>query len=89
MSELIHQLREDPNPPLVYTCKENIIKYKDIMVLSPSSTLKPRLLNEFHSSPIASHSSFQNTYACACHSFCWEGMTKDILLFVTECEVFQ
>jgi hypothetical protein len=35
------------------------------------------------------HSSFQNTYDHANHSFLWAGMKKYILHFVTESEVFQ
>ena len=42
-----------------------------------------------HSSPTAGHSSFQKTYACTRRSFFWIGMKKDILTFVTECEVCQ
>jgi hypothetical protein len=42
-----------------------------------------------HSSTIAGHSGFQKTYAHARRSFFWEGMKKEILTFVTECDIFQ
>jgi hypothetical protein len=42
-----------------------------------------------HSSSIVGHSGFQKTYARAHCSFFWEGMKKDILTFVTECDIFQ
>jgi hypothetical protein len=38
---------------------------------------------------IVGHSSFQKTYAHARRSFFWAGLKKDILHFVTECEVCQ
>jgi hypothetical protein len=70
-SKLIECLKEDPNPPTSYTGKDNIICYKDLLVISPSSTLKPSLLNEFHSSSIAGHLGFQKTYGRARHYFFW------------------
>ena len=42
-----------------------------------------------HSSPLAIHLGFQETYACARYSFFWEGMKKDILTFVEECDTCQ
>eukprot|EP00253_Pinus_taeda_P007842 PITA_07842 len=42
-----------------------------------------------HSSSIAGHSGFQKTYARTRRSFLWTGMKKDILTFVTECDVCQ
>jgi hypothetical protein len=47
------------------------------------------LLNELHSLATTCHSGFQKTYARARRSFFWAGMKKDILQFVTECEVCQ
>jgi len=89
LSKLIQCLWEDPNPLINYTWQDNILRYKDRLVLSPSSALKSRLLNELHSSAIAGHSGFQKTYAHARHSFFWAGMKKDILHFFIECEVCQ
>jgi hypothetical protein len=68
-TKLIQCLQEDPNPPTGYTWQENILKYNDHLVLSPSLTLKLRLLNELYSSTILGYSDFQKTYACACCSF--------------------
>ena len=49
LSRLIQHLQEAPNPPIGYTWQDNILRYKDCLVLSPLSALKPRLLNELHS----------------------------------------
>jgi hypothetical protein len=89
ISGIIQRLQEDPNPPIGYTWQDNILIYKDRLVLSPSSALKPSLLNELHSSAITSHSAFQKTFARGRHYLFWEGMKKDILHFVTECELCQ
>jgi hypothetical protein len=87
--KLIQYLQKDPNPSSIYTWHENILRYKDHLVLSPSSELKPRILNELHSSAIVGHSGLQKTYSHAHRSFLWEVTKKDILQFVTEWEVCQ
>jgi len=52
MSMIIHRLQEDPNPPLRYTWKDNILRHKDHLVLSPSSSLKLRILMSFTHMPL-------------------------------------
>lgn len=58
-------------------------------MISPTSTLKSRILAELHSSPTAGHSGFQKTYVRTQRSFFWTGMKRDILTFVAECDIFQ
>jgi hypothetical protein len=82
-------LQDDANPPLSYTWKDNIIQYKDRLVLSPTSALEPMILNELHSSALVGHSIFQNTYSHDHHYFWGEGMKKEFLTFFTECDIFQ
>eukprot|EP00253_Pinus_taeda_P030421 PITA_30421 len=72
-----------------YSWQDDILRYKDRVVISPTSTLKSRILAELHSSSIAGHSGFQKTYACTRRSLFWIGMKKDILTFVAECDVCQ
>eukprot|EP00253_Pinus_taeda_P018621 PITA_18621 len=88
LSQLISQLQADPNSTKGYSCRM-ILRYKGRVVISPTSTFKSRILAEMHSSPIAGHSGFQKTYARTRRSFFWTCMKKDILTFVTECEVCQ
>eukprot|EP00253_Pinus_taeda_P025507 PITA_25507 len=88
-SQFINNLRADPNSSVVYSWKDEILRYKDRVVMSPTSTLKTRILAEMHSSPTVGHAGFQKTYARTRRSFFWTGMKTDILTFVTECEVCQ
>ena len=69
LSQLISQLQVDPNSTKGYSWQDDILRYKDRVVISPTSTLKSRILEELHSSPIAGHLSFQKTYACTRRSF--------------------
>ena len=89
LSQLISQLQAYPNSTKGYSWQDDILRYKDRVVISPTSTFKSHILAEMHSSPIAGHSGFQKTYARTRRSFFWTGMKKDILTFVTECEVCQ
>ena len=89
LSQLITQLQADPNSTEGYSWQDEILRYKDRVVISPTSTLKSHILAELHSSPTTRHSSFQKTYACTRRSFFWTSMKKDILTFVAECDVCQ
>eukprot|EP00253_Pinus_taeda_P024893 PITA_24893 len=89
LSQLISQLQADPNSTKGYSWQDDILRYKDKVVISPTSTFKSHFLAELHSFPIARHSGFQKTYARARRSFFWTSMKKDILTFVTECDVCQ
>jgi len=89
LSQLISQLQDDPNSIQGYSWQDDILRYRDRVVISPTSTLKSRILAELHSSPIAGHSGFQKTYARTRRSFFWTGMKKEILTFVAECDVCQ
>ena len=62
----------DPNPPQGYSWIESTLKYKGRLVLVPTSTLKNQISMELHSSSVAGHYGFQNTYAHARRSFFWQ-----------------
>ena len=61
--QLIWWLQEDPNTPQGYTWKEDTLWNKGHLVLTPTSTLKPLILNDIHSLAIVVQSGFQKTYA--------------------------
>ncbi len=89
LSQLINNLRAYPNSTVGYSWKNEILHYKDRVLISLTSTLKTNMLLEFHSSPIAGHAGFQKTYARICRSFFCTCMKTDILTFVAECDVCQ
>ena len=89
LSQLINNLREDPNSSADYFSKDDILHYKVQVVISPTSTLRTHILEEFHSSTTTGHSGFQKIYAFTCRSFFWTGMKNGILNFVAECDVCQ
>ena len=58
LSQLINKLQVDPNSTAGYSWQDEILRYKDKVVISPTSTLKSRILAELHSSPTVGHSGF-------------------------------
>jgi len=64
-SQIINNLREDPNSSEDYSWKDEVLCYKDRVVLSSTYTLKTHILEELHCSPIIVNSEFQKTYAQA------------------------
>ena len=89
LSQLINNLRKDPNSWADYSWKDDILRYKDRVVISPTSALKTHILAELHSSPTIGHAGFQKTYAHTHRSFFWMGMKTEILTFVAKCDVCQ
>ena len=56
LSQLINNLREDPNSSTDYSWKDDMLRYKDQAVISP--TLKTCILKELRSSPTAGNLGF-------------------------------
>jgi len=53
LSQLINNLRENPNSSTDYSWKDDILLYKDQVVILLTSTLKTHILEGLHSSPTA------------------------------------
>jgi len=58
LSQLINNLRANPNSSIGYSWKDGILHYKDRVVISPTYAFKTHILAELHSSPTAGHASF-------------------------------
>jgi len=89
LSQIINNLREDPNSSSDYSWKDDILLYRDRVVIALTSTLKTHILIELHSSPSIEHSGFQKTYDRTWRSFFWSGMKNGILDFVAKCDVCE
>ena len=48
LSQLINKLQADPNSTAGYSWQDEILHYKDRVVISPTSTLKSRTFEELH-----------------------------------------
>ena len=63
--------------------------YKGRLVLPRNSPRIPKLIQEFHSSPLGGHSGYIRTYKRMVSMVYWEGIKSDIQAFVAKCDVCQ
>jgi len=84
ISSLIQKLQQDPQVSPRYSYHNDIFIYKGRLYLSKQSTLKSKVLFEFHASPTSDHSGFIKTYERVKQSFFWDNMKQDIRTFVTK-----
>jgi hypothetical protein len=82
ISSLIQKLQQDPQAAPGYSWHNEEFLYKGRLYLSKQSTLKSKVLSEFHASPTTGHSGFTKTYERVKRSFFWDGMKQDIHTFV-------
>lgn len=72
-----------------YTINDHKLFYQGHLVIPKTSTLIPRLLQEFHGSAIRGHLGVLKTYKRIVVELYWVGMKKDMEHFVASCDVFQ
>lgn len=89
LSKISRELKEDPNSHSQFTLEQDRLYYKGISVLSASSVWIPKLLQEFHASPIGGHSGIYRTYHRIAQSLYWIGKKGTITNYVAACQVCQ
>ncbi|TYK29889.1 transposon Tf2-1 polyprotein isoform X1 [Cucumis melo var. makuwa] len=72
-----------------YSLQNNMLKFKDRLVLTKNSTLIPVILNAYHDSAIGGHSGLLRTYKRIAGELFWEGMKSDIKKHCDECLICQ
>lgn len=72
-----------------YSIQQGILKYKDQLVISKSSTLIPTILHFYHDSIFSRHSGFLRTYKRLTGELFWEGKMQDVKKYCEECLVCQ
>lgn len=72
-----------------FTYERGVLYYEDRLVISAQSSVIPKLLEEFHSSPMGGHSGFYRTYRRMAANGYWVGMKGRIQEFVQSCDVCQ
>nr|GME02199.1 Transposon Ty3-G Gag-Pol polyprotein [Ipomoea batatas] len=66
---------------------DGILLFKNHYFISTNSQLKPILLQEFHTTPMAGHEGAACTFARLAATFYWQKMKNDVDKFVTSCLV--
>ncbi|GAA0148245.1 hypothetical protein LIER_07744 [Lithospermum erythrorhizon] len=73
----------------LYDYKEGILRYKQRIMLDSDHQLWIKIMEALHDSTVGGHSSIASTYERVNSLFCWKGMKKDILTYVSSYTVCQ
>ncbi|TQD70994.1 hypothetical protein C1H46_043477 [Malus baccata] len=74
---------------LKYQLDNGFLKYKNRIVVSPTSPWRTRIFEEHHCTPSAGHEGFLKTYKRISRSFYWEGMKNNIKELIAGCDICQ
>ena len=68
-----------------YKVVDDIIYYKDRIYLVPESTIKGKIMEAIHNTPLTRHFCFFKTYRQAMERFTWKSLKDDVLKHVRDC----
>ena len=69
----------------LYAVHDGLLYFKNRLFISPYSSLKQQLLQEFHASPMGGHAGVERTFLRLGANFFWKGMRKEVRDFVQSC----
>jgi hypothetical protein len=72
-----------------YKVVDDIIYYKYHIYLVPESTLKEKIMEAMHNTPLVGYLRFFKTYTQFSKRFTWKGLKDDVLKHVRECAACQ
>lgn len=81
----MHGTNTDP----CYQVRQDILYWKNKIVVPPNAALVQSILQEFHSSMLGGHSGIARTKARIASQFTWPSLSRDVRLFVSKCLVCQ
>lgn len=70
-----------------YTLEKGLLYKNQRLVIPKGSAFIPRLLHQFHASTIGGHEGFFKTFKRLSQEVFWKGMHKDVVVFITHCQV--
>ena len=73
----------------MYRIIDDIIYYKGRIFLILESTLKMKIIQASHDSPLLGHQGFLKTYRKIRERFSWKGLKGEVMQHVRECSICQ
>ncbi|CAJ2640536.1 unnamed protein product [Trifolium pratense] len=89
VQKLLAEVMTDPSAKPGFSVQQGVLLYQGRLVIGPQSYIIPKLLKEFHETPIGGHSGFLRTYRRVAENLYWIGMQKTIREFVRACDICQ
>lgn len=75
-NKMAHEILDGKIQDHRYKVVQDVIYYKDRIILVPNSQLKDKAIREVHDSPLASHSGYLKTYRVPRERFSWKGVSR-------------
>lgn len=89
LNRIIQALQQNPSSVRPYNLSQGRLFHKGRIVLPANSPLIPRLLTEFHATPLGGDASAYRTYRRLAANVYWPGMIKMVQKFIAGCLVCQ
>lgn len=80
---------EGENRESKISIQQEMLRYKNRLVISKTSALIPTILHIYHDSVFGGHSRFLRTYKRLAGELYWEGMKQDVKKYIEQCLVCQ
>ncbi|GJR04102.1 peroxidase 64 [Tanacetum coccineum] len=88
-SDIIQRLLSDPTAVPDFHLVEQFLFYKNRLVILEVSSIKLKLLQEAHTTPLGGHGGFLKTIKRLNAQYFWPKMKQEVRLFVQQCVVCQ
>ncbi|XP_019101930.1 PREDICTED: uncharacterized protein LOC109133354 [Camelina sativa] len=72
-----------------YSLEKGMLLRQGSLVIPRGSPFIPKLLEQFHASKVGGHEGALKTYKRLISEVTWRGMRKDVLQFVTSCQIWS
>lgn len=89
IQEIIRQLTKDSTSHKHYSVVDSRLWYKRRLVIPKTSKFIPLILHEHHDGLLGGHSGVLKTVKRIQRVFHWEGLSRDVQRYVSECQVCQ
>ena len=89
LKRVMHDLSQGKAAYAGFLLRDELLFFKGRLVVPRTSSLIPKILTEFHSTPIGGHSGETKTYQRIATELFWIDTRSDISKFVVECETCQ
>lgn len=88
-TNLVQQAQQNPAQHKDFKWHQGLLFFKNKIWINRDNSFIPRLLQEFHNSPVAGHMGVQKSFLRLHDNFFWHGMREDVRKFIFECTVCQ
>jgi hypothetical protein len=87
--EIMRKCAQNSPPESHYTVKDDLLLWKQRIVIPNNGALIQQVLYELHTSPLGGHAGITRTMARVKAQFYWPDMKTDIVEYVKKCEICQ